>query len=44
MRTLGGSDFVWAQVLETIRIDDQTISPGEVADSARFSALPTASW
>jgi hypothetical protein len=32
MRTLGGSDFVWAQVLETIRIDGQTISPGEVAD------------
>ena len=32
MRTLGGSDFVWAQVLETIRIKDQTISPGEVAD------------
>jgi DNA-binding MurR/RpiR family transcriptional regulator len=32
MRTLGGSDFVWAQVLETIRIDDQTISPGDVAD------------
>jgi hypothetical protein len=44
MRTLGGSDFVWAQVLETSRIDDQTISPGEVADFCSLLSVAGVLW